>query len=129
MAVTVQVRRVYDPPGPDDGTRVLVDRLWPHRARATGAIRGSGSLAGTGTARNSDIAHCDQAAGDQWSRGAGRDPPPLTSATSCRVAGGVRQDKRLLPIAELTALTPEARPRKCSAKIIQPGSGFGSHLC
>lgn len=26
---TVRVRRVYDPPSPDDGTRVLVDRLWP----------------------------------------------------------------------------------------------------
>ncbi|HEY1294190.1 MAG TPA: DUF488 family protein [Chloroflexota bacterium] len=25
----VQVRRVYDPPRPDDGRRVLVDRLWP----------------------------------------------------------------------------------------------------
>ena len=25
----VHVARVYDPPGPDDGTRVLVDRLWP----------------------------------------------------------------------------------------------------
>jgi uncharacterized protein YeaO (DUF488 family) len=25
----VQVRRVYDPPAPDDGTRVLVDRIWP----------------------------------------------------------------------------------------------------
>ncbi|WFB10644.1 DUF488 family protein [Streptomyces sp. LX-29] len=24
-----RVRRVYDPPEPDDGTRVLVDRLWP----------------------------------------------------------------------------------------------------
>jgi uncharacterized protein YeaO (DUF488 family) len=23
------VRRVYDPPGADDGSRVLVDRLWP----------------------------------------------------------------------------------------------------
>jgi uncharacterized protein YeaO (DUF488 family) len=23
------VARVYDPPGPDDGARVLVDRLWP----------------------------------------------------------------------------------------------------
>jgi uncharacterized protein YeaO (DUF488 family) len=23
------LRRVYQPPGPDDGTRVLVDRLWP----------------------------------------------------------------------------------------------------
>ena len=26
---TVRVRRVYDPPGPADGHRVLVDRLWP----------------------------------------------------------------------------------------------------
>jgi uncharacterized protein YeaO (DUF488 family) len=28
-AARVQVRRVYDPPDPDDGQRVLVDRLWP----------------------------------------------------------------------------------------------------
>jgi uncharacterized protein YeaO (DUF488 family) len=27
--VSVQVRRVYDDPGSDDGVRVLVDRLWP----------------------------------------------------------------------------------------------------
>lgn len=26
---TVQVRRIYDEPAPSDGTRVLVDRLWP----------------------------------------------------------------------------------------------------
>ncbi|MEU6705897.1 DUF488 domain-containing protein [Streptomyces wuyuanensis] len=26
---TINVRRVYDDPDPDDGTRVLVDRLWP----------------------------------------------------------------------------------------------------
>lgn len=25
----VTVRRVYDPPGPQDGYRVLVDRVWP----------------------------------------------------------------------------------------------------
>jgi uncharacterized protein YeaO (DUF488 family) len=25
----VRVRRVYDEPRPDDGTRVLVDRIWP----------------------------------------------------------------------------------------------------
>jgi uncharacterized protein YeaO (DUF488 family) len=29
MAVRVEVRRVYDDPTPDDGARVLVDRLWP----------------------------------------------------------------------------------------------------
>ena len=28
-AAHVQVRRVYDPPKPEDGQRVLVDRLWP----------------------------------------------------------------------------------------------------
>jgi uncharacterized protein YeaO (DUF488 family) len=25
----IRVKRVYDPPSPDDGMRVLVDRLWP----------------------------------------------------------------------------------------------------
>jgi uncharacterized protein YeaO (DUF488 family) len=29
MAEDVRVRRVYDEPSPDDGTRVLVDRVWP----------------------------------------------------------------------------------------------------
>lgn len=27
--IQVQVRRIYDAPMPDDGVRVLVDRLWP----------------------------------------------------------------------------------------------------
>lgn len=26
---TINVKRVYEPPQPDDGTRFLVDRLWP----------------------------------------------------------------------------------------------------
>ena len=25
----IQIKRVYDPPGPEDGKRILVDRLWP----------------------------------------------------------------------------------------------------
>lgn len=29
MSFDIQVARVYDPPEPGDGTRVLVDRLWP----------------------------------------------------------------------------------------------------
>jgi uncharacterized protein YeaO (DUF488 family) len=29
MAEDVRVRRVYDEPSPEDGTRVLVDRVWP----------------------------------------------------------------------------------------------------
>ena len=29
----VRLKRAYEPPGPDDGTRVLVDRLWPRGVR------------------------------------------------------------------------------------------------
>ncbi|MGW2510385.1 DUF488 domain-containing protein [Streptomyces scopuliridis] len=35
----VRVRRVYEPPEPGDGTRVLVDRLWPRGlARSEAAL-------------------------------------------------------------------------------------------
>lgn len=35
MAVgwTIRVKRVYEPPSPDDGRRILVDRLWPRGTR------------------------------------------------------------------------------------------------
>ncbi|MEU1117048.1 MULTISPECIES: DUF488 family protein [unclassified Streptomyces] len=33
----VQVKRVYDEASPDDGTRVLVDRLWPRGLSKEGA--------------------------------------------------------------------------------------------
>jgi len=29
MSDRIRIKRVYDPPEPDDGLRVLVDRLWP----------------------------------------------------------------------------------------------------
>ena len=29
----VKLKRAYEPPGPDDGARVLVDRLWPRGVR------------------------------------------------------------------------------------------------
>jgi uncharacterized protein YeaO (DUF488 family) len=36
--MNVRVRRVYEPPEPDDGVRILVDRLWP-RGLAKDAAR------------------------------------------------------------------------------------------
>lgn len=29
----IRLKRVYDPPGPEDGRRVLVDRVWPRGLR------------------------------------------------------------------------------------------------
>lgn len=31
------LKRVYDPPEPDDGIRILVDRLWPRGLTKEGA--------------------------------------------------------------------------------------------
>lgn len=35
MVDTITVKRVYDPPGQGDGTRLLIDRLWPRGVRRT----------------------------------------------------------------------------------------------
>lgn len=35
MLYDIHVARVYDPVGPDEGQRVLVDRLWPRGIRKT----------------------------------------------------------------------------------------------
>jgi uncharacterized protein YeaO (DUF488 family) len=37
MSTEIRVRRVYDDPSPDDGARVLVDRIWPRGLRKDAA--------------------------------------------------------------------------------------------
>jgi uncharacterized protein YeaO (DUF488 family) len=37
MAAEIRIRRVYDQPSPDDGARVLVDRIWPRGLRKSDA--------------------------------------------------------------------------------------------
>lgn len=37
MTAEIRIRRVYDKPSPDDGIRVLVDRVWPRGLRKTDA--------------------------------------------------------------------------------------------
>ena len=36
-AAKIQIRRVYEPPSKADGSRVLVDRLWPRGLRKESA--------------------------------------------------------------------------------------------
>ena len=37
MQPDIRVRRIYDGPVPEDGTRVLADRVWPRGLRKTAA--------------------------------------------------------------------------------------------
>ena len=42
--MAVVIKRVYDPPSREDGTRVLVDRLWPRGlTKASAAIKSTAS--------------------------------------------------------------------------------------
>jgi uncharacterized protein YeaO (DUF488 family) len=36
-AGNIRLKRAYEPPAPDDGTRILVDRLWPRGVRKADA--------------------------------------------------------------------------------------------
>ena len=38
MSTDIRVRRVYDDPSPEDGARVLVDRVWPRGLRKDAAL-------------------------------------------------------------------------------------------
>ena len=43
MAKTIKLKRVYDAPAASDGTRILVDRLWPRGiAKAPAIVTSSG---------------------------------------------------------------------------------------
>jgi len=37
MTADIRIRRVYDTPSPDDGVRVLVDRVWPRGVKKADA--------------------------------------------------------------------------------------------
>jgi uncharacterized protein YeaO (DUF488 family) len=38
--VTVRIKRIYDEAGPDDGFRILVDRIWPRGVSKERAVLG-----------------------------------------------------------------------------------------
>jgi uncharacterized protein YeaO (DUF488 family) len=33
----IKIKRAYEPPAPDDGTRILIDRLWPRGVKKADA--------------------------------------------------------------------------------------------
>ena len=72
----VQVRRVYEEPEPEDGTRVLVDRIWPR-----GLTRAKAAL----------HEWCkDVAPSDELRKWYGHDPGPLRGIRSPLPGGAAR---------------------------------------
>jgi uncharacterized protein YeaO (DUF488 family) len=85
----VRVRRVYDEPAPDDGVRVLVDRLWPRGLRKADA----------------DLAEwCKQVAPSDELRTWYRHDPAKTAEFARRYRAELREPERAAALAHLRTL-------------------------
>lgn len=82
----VRIKRIYDPPSPDDGYRVLIDRLWPR-----GLARDAARL---------DAWARDVAVSDDLRRWFGHDPAKWEEFRARYRAELLAPEKRLL-LAEL----------------------------
>jgi uncharacterized protein YeaO (DUF488 family) len=85
----IRVKRVYDDPAPEDGRRVLVDRLWPR-----GLAKESAAL---------DAWLRDAAPSDELRKWYGHDPDRF-SEFSRRYRAELREEERSAAVAELREL-------------------------
>ncbi|MEU5765244.1 DUF488 domain-containing protein [Streptomyces asoensis] len=103
--MSVRVRRVYDPPEPDDGVRVLVDRLWPRgvsRAAARVDEWPKGLTPSDGLRR---WYHAGEGSYEEFAR---RYEAELAAPEAAELLDGVRESVRRGPVTLLTsAKSPE----------------------
>jgi uncharacterized protein YeaO (DUF488 family) len=98
--VSVRVRRIYDPPEPDDGLRVLVDRLWP-RGLAKDAVRIDEWPKGlTPSTELRHWYHSDQGTYDEFRH---RYEAELREPEAAELLDGLRESARKGPVTLLTA--------------------------
>lgn len=86
----IEVRRVYDPPRPDDGYRVLVDRIWPRGLKKSAAALDEWCR---DVAPSTELRH--------WY---GHDPQRF-AAFRDRYLAELRDDERAAALAHLRSLT------------------------
>ncbi|WP_156727082.1 DUF488 domain-containing protein [Streptomyces apocyni] len=96
----VQVRRIYDPPEPDDGQRVLVDRLWPRGVSKADAHLNEWLKAVTPSAELRRWYHSSHASFDEFAR---RYEAELTTPEAAQALNHLRDLATSSPLTLLTA--------------------------
>ncbi|PZT70236.1 DUF488 domain-containing protein [Streptomyces sp. SW4] len=99
-AGSVRVRRIYDPPGPDDGVRVLVDRLWPRGLAKDAAAVDEWPKALTPSPGLRRWYHAGEGSYEEFAE---RYEAELDGAEAARALDGVRELLREGPVTLLTA--------------------------
>ncbi|MFF4586475.1 DUF488 domain-containing protein [Streptomyces sp. NPDC001388] len=103
--MSVRVRRVYDPPEPEDGVRVLVDRLWPRGLAREAARIDEWPKAVTPSTELRKWYHAGEGSYDEFAR---RYEAELAAPEAAELLDRLRASVREGPVTLLTAAkTPQ----------------------
>ncbi len=110
--MTVRVRRVYDPPEPDDGVRVLVDRLWPRGVAKDAAHVDAWPKGLTPSTELRRWYHAGEGSYEEFAR---RYEAELGEPEAARLLDVVRESSRE---GEVTLLTASESPEESHASVL-----------
>lgn len=110
--MSVRVRRVYEPPGPEDGVRVLVDRLWPRGLAKEAARVDEWPKAVT---PSTELRRWYHAGGGSYEEFAERYQAELTAGEA---AGALDRVRDLVRAGEVTLLTASKAPERSHAAVL-----------
>ncbi|KJK36431.1 hypothetical protein UK15_26960 [Streptomyces variegatus] len=110
--MSVRVRRVYDPAEPEDGVRVLVDRLWPRGLAKDAARVDRWPKAVTPSAELRRWYHAGEGSYEEF---ADRYEAELAADEAAEALDGVRE---LVREGEVTLLTASKTPDRSHAAVL-----------
>ncbi|MFI9756800.1 DUF488 domain-containing protein [Streptomyces sp. NPDC051963] len=115
--MSVRVRRVYDPPEPEDGVRILVDRLWPRGLSKDAARVDEWPKGLTPSTELRRWYHAGEASYEEFS---GRYEAELAAPEAAELLGTVRESAAKGPVTLLTASKdPEHSHAAVLARLLQ----------
>ncbi|MGC0333930.1 uncharacterized protein YeaO (DUF488 family) [Streptomyces sp. SAI-170] len=98
--MSVRVRRIYEPPEPDDGVRVLVDRLWPRGVSKDAARVDEWPKGLTPSTELRRWYHAGEGSYEEFAR---RYEAELAAPEAAELLDGVRESAERGPVTLLTA--------------------------
>lgn len=110
--MSVRVRRVYDPPEPRDGVRVLVDRLWPRGLAKDAARVDEWPKALTPSTELRRWFHAGEGSYEEFAE---RYAAELAAGEAAEALEGVRELARR---GEVTLLTASKTPERSHASVL-----------
>ncbi|MEU9222053.1 DUF488 family protein [Streptomyces sp. NPDC048376] len=111
--MSVRVRRVYDPPEPDDGVRVLVDRLWPRGVSKDAARVDEWPKGLTPSTELRRWYHAGEGSYEEFAR---RYEAELTASEASELLGRVRE---MAEAGDVTLLTAAKSPDESHAAVLR----------